>query len=221
MQPPERPRLDRRTAIKWMLATGTTLLAGRRSLPAAFRSAAPAADLPPGATGYGTDPDLLRTYQPGDVWPLTFSDDQRRTAAALGALIIPADEHSPSAADLGVHDFIDEWISAPFPEHAPDRQRILGGLAWLEAEAETRFDSRFSDLDEERQRSICDAICHSRTAGPGLAEPAAFFQLFRDLTAGGFYSTPEGMVDIGYVGNRASVSFDGPPPEVLRKAGLA
>jgi hypothetical protein len=40
------------------------------------------------------------------------------------------------------------------------------------------------------------------------------------LTVGGFYTTPEGMRDLGYVGNVALARFDGPPPEVLRKVGL-
>jgi len=33
--------------------------------------------------GYGLDPSMVKVYQPGDVWPLTFTDAQRRTARAL------------------------------------------------------------------------------------------------------------------------------------------
>jgi hypothetical protein len=32
---------------------------------------------------------------------------------------------------------------------------------------------------------------------------------------GGFYSTPEGMKDIQYLGNVPLAKFDGPPPEVV------
>ena len=42
-----------------------------------------------------------------------------------------------------------------------------------------------------------------------------------DLTAGGFYTTPIGMKDIGYTGNVPLERFDGPPIEALKKAGLA
>ena len=42
--------------------------------------------------GYGTDPDLVKSYRAGQLWPLTMNEAQRRTAAALCALIIPADE---------------------------------------------------------------------------------------------------------------------------------
>ena len=46
-------------------------------------------------------------------------------------------------------------------------------------------------------------------------------EIFHNLTAGGFYTTPEGWKDIGYVGNVALAEFPGPPPEVLKHLGLA
>ena len=54
-----------------------------------------------------------------------------------------------------------------------------------------------------------------------FAKAAKFFAKFRDLTAGGFYTTPVGMKDIGYTGNVPLEKFDGPPLEALKKAGLA
>jgi hypothetical protein len=41
------------------------------------------------------------------------------------------------------------------------------------------------------------------------------------MPAGGFYTTPAGMKDIGYTGNVPLEKFDGPPPEALKKAGLS
>ena len=58
-------------------------------------------------------------------------------------------------------------------------------------------------------------------ATPEFQPAARFFKRFRDLTAGGFYTTPEGMKDIGYTGNVPLPEFAGPPPEVLAKLGLA
>ena len=58
-------------------------------------------------------------------------------------------------------------------------------------------------------------------AAPEFAKAAKFFARFRDLTAGGFYTTPIGMKDIGYTGNVVLDRFDGPPLEALKKAGLA
>ena len=205
-------RIDRRTTIKWMLAATA-------SLPALQRSAFAAAPLPP-AKGYGTDPDLLRIYAPGELWPLTFTEDERRTATALCDMIIPADAGSPSASAVGVVDFLDEWISAPYVPQQQDRKEILAGLEWLDDEAARRFGRGFAECSESQQTAICDAIRYLPKAEPQLAEAARFFARFRDLTVGGFYTTPEGMRDIGYVGNVALAQFDGPPPEVLERVGL-
>jgi hypothetical protein len=54
-----------------------------------------------------------------------------------------------------------------------------------------------------------------------LARAAKFFASFRDLTVGGFYSTPQGREDVQYMGNTPLERFDGPPIEVLKKVGLA
>jgi hypothetical protein len=200
------PRLDRRTAIKWML-TATGVLVARPKLSVA-------AEAPAAAKGYGTDPDLMREYKYGDYWPLTMTDDQRRLAASLCALIIPADEKSKSAADLGVHDFIDEWISAPYPDQQRDRVVVL------DTEANKLFGRKFADLTDAQQQAIADDICSEEKAAAEFKPGAAFFRRYRDLTAGGFYTTPEGMADIGYIGNVPSLTFVGPPPEVIAKLGL-
>jgi len=57
-------------------------------------------------------------------------------------------------------------------------------------------------------------------AKPELKAGAKFFAKFRDLTAGGFYTTPEGMKDVGYIGNVPLAEFKNPPPEVLTKLGI-
>ena len=233
MNTPLPPRPDRRTAIKWMLtAAASTTILGRLghaadapsvsgASAAAPSSAAPAAAAPITAAGYGTDPDLMKSYKPGDVWPLTLTDAQRTTAAALCAVIIPADAASPSAAELAVHDFIDEWVSAPYPDQRRDRPIILDGLAWIEDTAQHRFSRNFAALTNSEQHAICDDICYMEKAAPTHVPAAQFFARFRDLTAGGFYTTPQGMKDIGYVGNMPLITFDGPTPEVLKQLGLA
>jgi hypothetical protein len=205
--------MDRRTALKWMLTAAAALpLAGR------MRGAA---GTPPDAKGYGTDPDLTREYKPGELWPLTMDQAQRRTATALCDIIIPADASSPSASAVGVVSFIDEWVSAPYPNHVKDRKKILEGLAWIEAESMRRFSKSFADLPETSQAAICDDICYEPKARPEFANAARFFARYRDLTAGGFYTSPEGTKDLKYVGNVPLATFDGPPPEVLKKVGLA
>lgn len=223
--PAEHPaptRMDRRAAIKWMLtAAASAALLERSGVPSVAADASANATPAAAAKGYGTDPDLLRNYKPGDLWPLTFTEQQRRTAAALCDVIIPVDAKSPSAASLGVHDFIDEWISAPYAAHVRDRALIVEGLDWIEAESQRRFQLSFTNTIVSQKREICDDICFVPNAKPEFQTAARFFTRFRDLTGGGFYTTPEGMKDIGYVGNVALAAFPGPPPEVLKQLGLA
>jgi hypothetical protein len=203
--------LDRRTAIKWVLAASAALRLPSVSFEVAAATAA--------TQGYGKDPNLMKVYAAGELWPLTLTKDQRATATALCDLIIPADAGSPAASSVGVVDFIDEWISAPYPGHAPDRKTVLDGLSWLESETQRRFGTAFAQLAATQMAAIADDLT-AEPAKDGLSEAAAFFARYRALTAGGFYTTPVGMRDLKYVGNVALATFDGPPQEVLKRLGL-
>jgi hypothetical protein len=204
--------MDRRTTIKWVLAASAAwpLLEARVGR----------ADSALTGGGYGTDPHLLAVYRPGELWPLTLTAPQRRLAGILADTIIPADDHSPSASAVGVVEFIDEWVSAPYPASQRDRPIVLGGFTWLDAEATQRFGREFSELNASDQHRICDDICDESRALPARRDAARFFALYRDLTAGGFYSTPVGRKDLGYIGNVPLASFDGPPSALLKKLNL-
>jgi hypothetical protein len=208
--------MDRRSTLKWMLSASAAMpLLGHRTLG---HGAADAAAQP--AQGYGPDPDLTRIYRPGDLWPLTMTAQQRHSAAALCDVIIPADSESPGAASVGVVEFLDEWVSAPYPRQQEDRPLILDGLVWMDAEAVRRFAKEFAKCDESSQHAICDDICYEKTAHAQFAAAAKFFARFRDLTAGGFYTSPEGRKDLKYIGNVPLAKYSGPSVEVLRKVGL-
>jgi gluconate 2-dehydrogenase subunit 3-like protein len=194
--------LDRRTAIKWVLAASAAL-----RLPSASFDALAAASA---AQGYGKDPNLTKVYKAGDLWPLTLSKEQRVTATALCDLIIPADDTSPAASKVGVVDFLDEWISAPYPEHVEDRKTIVDALGKVEGEAQRRFRTPFAKLSAQQMSTIADAIVEE-----------AYFKRYRELTAGGFYTTPVGVRDLKYVGNVAMATFEGPTQDVLKRLGLA
>ncbi|HUQ10493.1 MAG TPA: gluconate 2-dehydrogenase subunit 3 family protein [Steroidobacteraceae bacterium] len=213
--------MDRRTTIKWMLAAAASVPSLQVSFAADAGAGVLARDLAPDQKGYGTDPDLMKEWKSGGPWPLTLTANGRQTTKALADLIIPADEHSPAASAVGVVEFIDEWISAPYPQQRGDREIVLPGLAWLEAESQKRFGKGFAAITEPERGAIADDICSAGKARPEFAAAAKFFARFRDLTAGGFYTTPVGMKDIGYTGNTPLAKFDGPPLEALKKAGLA
>ena len=210
--------MDRRTTIKWMFAAAATVPVLRVH---GYAAEPLARDVAANQAGYGTDPDLVREWKAGGPWPLTLGVQARLTTAALCDLIIPADDVSPAASTVGVVDFIDEWISAPYPQQRADREIILPGLSWIDSEAQARFGQSFAGITDAQRTAIADSICSPAKTASNLAAGAKFFAKFRDLTAGGFYTTPVGMKDIGYVGNVPLERFDGPPPELLRKLGLA
>jgi hypothetical protein len=202
-------RVDRRTALRWVLAAAAALQLPKPAFADSMVKA-----------GYGKDPDLLKIYKADSLWPLTLSKSQRVTATVLSDVIIPADDQSPAASAVGVVDFIDEWISAPYPDNVRDKPIVLEGLAWMDAESQRRFKKDFAKLSDTQRAAICDDIS-AKDPKPEFAQAAAVFTRYRSLTAGGFYTTPIGMKDLRYVGNVALTSFDGPPPEVLKNLGLA
>ena len=169
-----------------------------------------------GSRGIGTDPNLLKKEIP---WDRVLTAEEKRIVAVLGDLIIPADEHGPAASAVGVPDFIDEWVSAPYEAQQKDGKVIREGLAWIDGEAKKRFGKGFADATAAQQTALLDDIVKEGTDARKAAN--GFFTNFRDKVAGGYYSTPEGWKAIGYVGNVAIAEFPGPPPEVLKHLGLA
>lgn len=202
-------RVDRRTALKWVIAAAAAMQLPKPTFADSMVQA-----------GYGKDPDILKIYKADSLWPLTLTKPQRATATVLSDVIIPADDQSPAASAVGVVDFIDEWISAPYPDNVRDKPIILEGLTWIDAESQRRFKKDFAKLSETQRVAICDDIS-AKDPKAEFAQAAAFFGKYRSLTAGGFYTTPVGMKDLRYVGNVALTSFEGPPPEVLKRLGLA
>ena len=170
-----------------------------------------------GPAGTAADPDLLR---PKVGWEKVLSAPELATLSALCDLIIPADEKSPSASQVGVPDFVNEWASAPYEYQRSALVRLRGGLAWLDTEAAKRFGEPFGPLTDDQKSRIADDICHAPRARPEFQAAAQFFDFVRDLTATGFYTTTEGMKDLQYIGNVALPRYDGPPAEVPKHLGL-
>jgi len=126
-----------------------------------------------------------------------------------------------------VHDFIDEWVSAPYEPCRKDSVIILAGLDRLSEDAQTRFGEALSELSGDRVEPLCRALADmGEVLGPDVKQDTehttttGFFSRFRKLVTIGYFTTPVGMQDLGYVGNRPLISYDGPPAEALRKAGV-
>jgi Gluconate 2-dehydrogenase subunit 3 len=193
------PRFSRRTTLQWMAAG--SLLAG---LPHGKLVAAPdELGSPPTSKGYGTDPDLK---DPKVTWSLIMTPHQLEQTAVLADLILPGSAHSPAPSAVGVTDFINEWVSAPYPDQVQDRAVILEGLAWIDDEAKRRGRQGFLESDGRLRAQIVDEVFQKMPA-PSSATQTRFMQRLRYLTVGAYYTTPEGLNEIGYIGNVAAASY--------------
>lgn len=164
-----------------------------------------------------TDPDLLN---PTVNWELLLSEAELATLGSLCEIIIPSDAISPSASALGAHHYINEYVSAPYDRNKRDLVIIRGGIVWLNSESHKRYGKPFIDLVAVQKLAICNDIKWVKTAKAQHQHGAHFFAKVRDLTATAFYTTLEGMADIGYMGNKPSQTFEGAPLAVLQKLGL-
>ena len=171
-----------------------------------------------GPRGGPWDPDLLH---PTKDWPRKLSAGELATLAVLCDTIIPADAVSPSASAVGVPAWINEYVSAPYDGQQRDLIRVRGGLAWLDRESTQRFGKPFRQATPAERSAICDDICYLPDAKPEFQAAARCFDLIRDLSATGFYSTAAGMKDIGYIGNVALPKFPEVSAEIRSKLGLA
>lgn len=145
-----------------------------------------------------------------------FTAHEMATITILADIIIPRDEVSGSASDAKVPEWI-EFIVKDMPEH---QTPMRGGLRWLDMQSLTRFEKPFTDLDEKQRIQIVDDIAYPAKAKPQFAQGVAFFNLMRNLTASGFYTTEIGVKDVGYVGN-APNKWNGVPDDVLKQYGVA
>ncbi len=145
-----------------------------------------------------------------------FTKHEMATITVLSDIIIPKDEVSGSATDAGVPDFI-EFIVKDMPQH---QTPMRGGLRWLDLESSKRFEKAFVDCDSKQQIAIVDDIAYPEKAKPEMKQGVAFFNLMRNLTATGFYTSEIGVKDIGYIGNTPN-QWNGVPDDVLKQYGLA
>jgi hypothetical protein len=203
--------MNRRTTLRWMAAA---LAAGPLAACGESKSGLTWPELEKiKADGYGRDPNML---EPSYPWPLTLTQNELLAATALVDLILPADGDQSSASAVGVPAFLNEWVSAPYPDQQEDRALIVPGLAWLDQEAQTRGGRRFAHLDAAGQKAIADDIAYRDRIKPGLEKPAQFFARARSLTMGAYFTSEEGWKYLGYLGNTpATGDYAGPTPDAL------
>ena len=148
-----------------------------------------------------------------------FNAAEYRIVTVLADDVIPRDERSPAASQVGVPAFIDFHMSVP--ETGDDtRVAMRGGLHWLDTESRRRFGVGYAAASSAQRHQVLDDIAWPARARPEMSAGVAFFNRFRDLVAAGFFSSAPGWADLQYKGNVFNPGWKGCPEPALRKLGV-
>lgn len=145
-----------------------------------------------------------------------FNDHEMATMGVLADIIIPRDEVSGSATDAKVPDFIEFMVKDKPELQTPMR----GGLRWLDLQMVKQYNKPFKEATAQQQIAMVDQIAYPQKAKPEMKQGVSFFNLMRNLTASGFYTSEIGIKDMGYVGNKPN-QWNGVPDDVLKQYGLS
>jgi hypothetical protein len=161
--------------------------------------------------------DALRAAANGTAYaPKFFTAAEYRTVRILVDMIIPKDERSGSATDAGVPEFMDFTMT----DRPRSQDWMRKGLAWIDAQSNSRFGKSFADATQSQREAILNDIAWPARAPAAMADGVSFFNRFRDLTATGFWSSEMGVTDLKYMGNVFAPNWNGCPPEALKKLGV-
>ena len=160
---------------------------------------------------YGRTPEELERDR--EIMAEEYLDERELvTIAVLCDIILPASDTAGSATDAEVPEFIEFIV-----KDIPDLQLpVRGGLMWLDSESNRRFNKEFAAATPEEQIQIVEDIAYPDPDNekPELGPGINFFNLMRNLTLTGYYTTQMGVGDLGYTGNYAN-TWDGIPEEIL------
>lgn len=190
------PRVDRRETLKWLSAMMASTLLPRMARAADVRGA---------PRGYGQDPSMTQYDTP---WPRLLSRTELKRLAVLSDLIIPGTAAAPAPSALGIPDFLDEWVSAPYPVQRQDREILRPGLKSLDRATVAQAGAPWLKADETARTAVLREFAAPVDAAAGsTAEPRAFFVRVRQLVVSAYYTTASGMRAVGYVGNVALPAY--------------
>lgn len=162
--------------------------------------------------------NALRAAAEGTPYaPTFFTAAEYRTVRMLGDMIIPRDDRSGSASDAGVPEFMDFTMT----DRPRSQDWMRKGLAWIDAQSQSRFGKAFADASQSQREAILNDIAWPDKAPASMADGVGFFNRFRDLTATGFWSSEVGVKDLRYMGNVFAPNWNGCPPEALKKLGVS
>lgn len=135
------------------------------------------------------------------------------TLKLLCDLILPADDTSPAASETGTPEYIDLLCR--------NNERLAriyhGGLAWLDATCNKLHGTPFRQATAGQQTALLEKIAYREKTPPDWKAGAQFFDWVRRMTLDGYYTSPAGHKDVGYVGGKGMTTYQ-VPEEALHQA---
>ena len=131
----------------------------------------------------------------GPYRPRFFSPEEYTLVDALAGMIIPSDG-TPGAREAGVAEFIDFMVSNDPSLQYPFRY----GAGWIDSHARFLHGRKFLELSPELQASLLGALAYKERHRPGEEDGRRFFELLREYTVMGFYTSRVGLEELGYPG---------------------
>ena len=146
-----------------------------------------------------------------------FSNDELLTLDKLCNLILPPNDFG-SIKEAEVVQLI-EFMAKDIPSY---QEPLRKGLSWINNESNNRFNNLFIDIPYSSQKEILDEIAYydPNKNMNDLPEPVQWFNLLRNLTMTGYFTSEVGIKELGYKGNTPNV-WDGVPQNVLDQYGLS
>jgi hypothetical protein len=140
----------------------------------------------------------LRLRRP-DWAPVFLSEHQSRTLESLGEWIIPETE-TPGAKSALVHRFLDHLLAAETPEV---QREFTSALAFVDGLSQERYGRAFIYLETEQQRELLTYLAYPHrlvTWGSNRSEFVGhtLFARLKDWIARAYYSSPEGLAELGF-----------------------
>jgi gluconate 2-dehydrogenase gamma chain len=137
----------------------------------------------------------LAQVKPAVYRPVFFNPPEYATIERLTDLIIPADD-TPGAREAGVSEFIDLMVSRD-----PDLQRdFRTGLSWLTTHSQKMCGKTFLILNPEQQMALLEPLAYEKKFRTGEERGRKFFNLVRDYTVMGFYTSEIGLKELDFPG---------------------
>ncbi|MGH9630748.1 MAG: gluconate 2-dehydrogenase subunit 3 family protein [Bryobacteraceae bacterium] len=144
--------------------------------------------------------------------PQFFNEHEYKTVRRLSELIVPADDVSPSALDAGAPEFIDLIAH----HNGVVAGVFTSGLVWLDIRMNRLHGASFIDSQPAQQTELLDLIAFRKNAekAPELAQGIRFFDWARRMVVDAYYTSPVGIKDIGYLGNKGMTVFEVPAESI-------